>query len=226
MGRRKKIYSRTTNGCLSVALLLLISGSGWSAPFKLGTITQAQGEITHLDFTPPEHKLTHVKKGSTFFTEGSYLTQDESYLTVQLFEGSWLRLSPGSKISSEYDPEAKQITLHLFTGSIKVLFSIGINHLQVEKLVVKSADALFETVDAKFTVVRSPITDSSSVYVEKGAVLAQHGSQKNAFASTLIHAQETTSLTDRENRFASARKMTEKELKYLHPSQYIKKRPQ
>lgn len=189
----------------------------------MGSVTQAEGEVTFLDFAPPHHKLSKVKENSKFVTDGSYLTKDDSFLTVQFFDGSWLRMSPSSKVSVEFDAVSKAITVHLFTGSIKLLISSSQNDQQVTKLLVKSADALFESAEGKFTVVRNPITDLSSLYVEKGVVLAmQNGLSENKNV-TLVHRQEMTSLKDRDHEFESPRSMTDKEIKFLHPSHYLKK---
>ncbi len=218
---RKKTYTRVAASCL-IGGLLLFPLSGFTAPFNLGQVTQAEGDITFLDFAPPHHKISNVKESTKFITDGSYLTKDDSFLTVQLFDGSWLRLSPRSKVSAEFDPTGKVITLHLFTGSVKLLISSSQNGEAVQKLVVKSADALFEATEGKFSVVRNPITNVSSVYVEKGMVLAmQNGSSQNNEVK-LVHREETTSLKDRDVDFESPRKMTEKEIKFLHPSSYLK----
>lgn len=218
---RTKTYSRVATSCL-IGGLFLLPLTSFSAPFNLGDITQAEGETTFLDFAPPHHRLSEVKTNTKFVTDGSYLTKEDAFLTVQLFDGSWLRLSPRSKISAEFDPTAKIITLHLFTGSVKLLISSSQNGEAVQKLVVKSADAVFEASEGKFSVVRNPITNSSSVYVEKGMVLATHQQNSEQSEVKLVHRQETTSLQDRDTVFEEPRKMTEKEVQYLHPSQYLK----
>lgn len=218
---RKKTYTRVATSCL-IGGLLLFPLAGFTAPFNLGLVTQVQGEITFLDFTPPLHKLSEVKENTKFITDGSYLTKEDAFLTVQLFDGSWLRLSPRSKVSAEFDAVAKVVTLHLFTGSVKALISSSQNGEAVHKLVVKSADAVFEASEGKFSVVRNPITNVSSVYVEKGVVIATHNGTSKIQEGQLIHRLETTSLKDRDLEFDSPRKMTEKESSFLHPSNYLK----
>lgn len=54
--------------------------------------------------------------------------------------------------------------IHLFTGSIKVLFSTNLND---NKFIVKSADTLFETLDAIFSVIRNPVLDLKSLCLKK-----------------------------------------------------------
>lgn len=218
---RKKTLSRIAGRCL-IASTLLLPLSTVAAPFNVGKVTQAEGEVTFLDFAPPHHKLSKVKSQTSFVTDGSYLTKDDAFLTVQFFDGSWLRMSPRSKVSVEFEPVAKVITIHLFTGSIKLLISSSQNDHRVEKLLVKSADALIESSEGKFTVVRNPITDISSVYVEKGMVLAMQNGMSEDKNVTLVHRQETTSLKDRQHEFEAPRKMTDKEVKFLHPSFYLK----
>lgn len=218
---RTKEITRNAGRSL-IAALLLWPVSSLALPFNIGQITQAQGEISFLDFTPPHHRISKVKVRGKFLTDGSYLTKDNSFLTVQFFDGSWMRLSPRSKVSVEFGPDTKTLTVHLFTGSIKVLISTSQNDLKVEKLLIKSADALFESAEGKFTVVRNPVSDLSSVYVEKGMVLAMHNGMSENKNVKLIHQRETTSLKDRSPEFEPARKMTDKEVKFLHPSYYLK----
>jgi hypothetical protein len=191
-------------------------------PYKLGVVTQAEGEISFLEYAPPHHRLKTIKPQQTFLTDGSYLSQDDSFLTVRLFdETSWLRLSPRSKFSAEFRPTNRTLTIYLFTGSIKVLFSSILSQKKIDKVVVKSADGSFESTEGKFTVVRNNIADTSSVYVEKGTVMSSLNNETSQIL-LMVHAQETTSITDRRNEVASPRKMTDKELNFLHPSKYLK----
>lgn len=176
--------------------------------------------MTYLEFSAP-YRLHNLKEEHKFITEGSYLSQEESFLTVQLFEGSWLRLSPRSKISPEFDPKTKTITIHLLTGSVKILFSSILNSHAVEKIVVKSADAQFEVAEGKFTVVRNSLVDLSSVYVEKGAVVASSLFQSAKSETEVVHAGETLSVQDRDTELESPRKMSQKEIEYLHPTKYL-----
>lgn len=218
---RTKTLTRATGRCL-IAFSLLSSLTGFTAVHKLGKITQAEGEITYLNFTPP-HPITNVKVNQQLLTDGSYLTQDESFLTVLLFDGSWLRVSPKSKIAAEFDPNSKTLTIHLFTGSLKALINTNENGKKIEKLIVKSSGATFETVEAKFTVSRNTVSDLSSVYVEKGTVLSTQHLQNNKTDVELVHSRETTTINDLDSDIESPRKMTDKELKFLHPSFYLKK---
>ncbi|MBA2404316.1 MAG: FecR domain-containing protein [Bdellovibrionales bacterium] len=217
---RKKTTSRNAGRCL-IAALLLLPGLSQATAFKVGKVTQAEGKITFLNFTRP-YKAKKVKPQQSLMTEGSYLTQENSFLTVELFEGSWLRLSSRTKISVDYDPTAKIININLLTGSIKVLFSSSLNDKQVDKIIIKSIDAVFESSDGKFSVVRNPVLDLSSVFVEKGTVVAAHSGNRLSRDVRLVHTKETTSLKDRETEFEETRQMTEKEIKFLHPSFYLK----
>jgi hypothetical protein len=204
-----------------IAALLLTPVLVKAEPYKLGVVTQAEGEISFLDFTPPHHRLKTIKAKHTFLTEGSYLTQDDSFLTVRMFdESSWLRLSPRSKLAPEFNPKNKTLIIHLFTGSVKVLFSSTLSQEKITKIVVKSADGSFESSEGKFTVVRNNITDTSRVYVEKGTVVSSFNSDSSQDLE-IVHAQETTTITDRQSEVPSPRKMTEKELRFLHPSKYL-----
>lgn len=215
---RKKTCSRVAASCLiSFIFSLPLSAT----THRLGKITQAEGEITFLNFTP-RLPVKEVKKSEQLLTGGSYLTQDSSYFTVHLFDGSWIRVSPRSKIFAEFDPQDKVITIHLLTGSIKALFSSELNQKKLSKFIIKSADTTFETVDAKYTVSRNPLTDTSSVSVEKGTVIATQTVRDERKDMEIIHARETTSIQDRHQDIPSPREMSDKEMKFLHPSFYLK----
>lgn len=190
--------------------------------FNLGQITQAEGEISFLNYAPP-HSLVQVIQKQQLLTDGSYLTQEYSFMTANFFENSWLRISPKSKFSLEFQAHSKTILIHLYTGSIKVLFSTHLNNNKVHKLIVKSADTLFETVDAKFTVVRSPVLDTNSVYVEKGTVIATQYVQNQKKDMEIVHTREMVTVKDNENDIESPSEISKKQLKFLHPSQYLKR---
>lgn len=219
---RTKTYTRIASSCLISGLILFSFTSFAASPFNLGKITQAEGEITFLNFIPP-HKLETVKKDQNLQSEGSYLTQDDAFMTVQLFDGSWLRLSPNSKISMEYEPTAKVMTVHLITGSLKTLFSNKINEGAVDKIIIKSTDGTFESVDGKFSVVRNPVTDMSSVYVEKGTVVVMQNDPIEMKQAVLVHTKEMAFVKYREAVIETPRHMTDEEMKFLHPSKYLKK---
>lgn len=218
---RTKTLARATGRCL-IALSFTLSLSLQAAGHKLGRITQIDGEVTYLNFMPP-HALKQVKMKNHLLDDGSYLTQDNSFFTVKLFDGSWLRVSPKSKISAEFEPATKTLTIHLFTGSLKALFSSELNGKKLEKLIVKSASSTFETVDGKFTVSRNTVNDVSNVYVEKGTVIATQYVHNERKDSEIVHTRETTTISDRDLDVESPRSMTDKEIKYLHPSFYLKK---
>ena len=188
----------------------------------MGTITQSEGEITFLNYAPP-HALNKVQKDQMLLADGSYLTQDSSFMTVKFFDDSWLRVSPMSKFSVEYQPHSSIILIHLYTGSVKILFSTQLNKNKVQKFIVKSADTLFETVDGKFSVIRSPIFDTNSVYVEKGTVVTTQHVLNKRKDMEIVHTGEMLSVKDNESDIKSPTKMSEKELKFLHSAQYLKK---
>jgi len=198
-------------------MLPLFSQAG---TFNLGTITQAEGEITFLNFAPP-HQVKQVKVQEILQTDGSYLTQDTSFMTVELFDGSWLRVSPKSKFTLEYLASSKTILVHLFSGSVKILFSTHLNKNEAQKIIVKSADTLFESVEGKFTISRNIVSDISNVYVEKGTVIATKYVHNERKDSEIIHARETASIKDIDTNIESPSRMTDKEIKFLHPSSYL-----
>ena len=189
--------------------------------FNIGNITQAEGESTFFHYLPPQ-RLIQVKKDQNVRMGGSYLTQDSSFITIKFFDGSWLRISPKSKISIEYLPESKQILIHLFTGSVKTLFSRKLSQGGILKFVVKSADTFFETVGAKFSVVRNAVSNTNSIYVEKGSVIIIQNVANERKDMEIVHRNEMTSVKDNEHDIMSPRKMSEGEVKFLHPSKYLK----
>ncbi len=180
-----------------------------------------QGETTSFSYLPPQI-VKNVSKNDTISNLGSYLTKSDSFLTVQLFDGSWLRVDPESKFALDYDPTKREIEIHLLKGSLKSLFSTSLNKGKVQKLIVKSGDAIFETTNGKFSVIRNSLSDSSTLYVEKGLVMAiqtQRGEKKDM---ELVHAQETVSVKDRQMDIAPAHLLTEKEMSYLKSNSHLK----
>jgi hypothetical protein len=143
-------------------------------------------------------------------------------MTIKFFDGSWLRVSPKSKFTVEYQPQASIILVHLYTGSIKILFSNHLNKNKVQKIIVKTTDTLFETVDGKFSVIRSPVLDMNSVYVEKGTVLTTQHVLNKRKDMEIVHTGEMVSVKDNESDIESPTKMSEKEMKFLHSSKYLK----
>ena len=191
---RTKTNTRNVICCL-IAVLSLCAPKAMSAGHQLGLITQLDGKITYLNFFKIK-TLTTVKEKDHLQTDGSYLTHDNAFFNVHLFDGSWLRLNPKSKISLEFDLETKTLTIFLLTGST------------------------FETVDAKFAVTRNLLTDQSAVYVEKGTVIATQYLQYQKQDMELVHASEKTTIHDRGNNVESPRKMSDKEIHFLNPKNY------
>ena len=206
--------------CSLITALLLFAPKAMSSSHKLGLITQTEGEITYLDFLK-DKTVAIVKEKDQLQTEGSYLTHENAFFNVHLFDGSWLRLNPKSKISLEFHPETKTLTILLLTGSMKMLLDIDRKEKQLEKVIVQSAGATFETVGAKFTVTRNLLTDQSNVYVEKGTVIATQYVQYQKQDMELVHAREKTTINDRENDVESPRKMSDKEIHFLNPKNYL-----
>lgn len=179
------------------------------------------GQTTRFSYLPPQI-VKEVKKNTTILNLGSYLTQPDSFLTIQLFDGSWLRVGPESKFSIDFDPTKNEMEIYLFKGSLKGLFSTTLNKGKVQKLIVRSGDAVFETTNGKFSVVRNSLSDSTNLYVEKGLVHAlqtQRGEKKDM---ELVHAQETVSVKDRELDIHPAHTLTEKEMSYLKSNSHLK----
>lgn len=218
MDKFKNKYSKS---CGLIFLLLSTYSFAQEVPKSLGTVTQVHGEVTYLPFNLPTQKKI-IKQNDTVLPNGSYLSYEDSFLTVKLFEGNYLRLSPKSKFSLEFDPKEKNFTLHLFTGSVKVLFSQKLNQGLTQKFIIKSGDSEIEASDAKFTVVRNPVMDSISCYVEKGMAIVSQYQLTEKKDSEYVHAMEMISTQDRNPEIAPAQKMKEKELRFLHSSFYLK----
>jgi ferric-dicitrate binding protein FerR (iron transport regulator) len=216
---RTKTLTRNAICCL-ITSLLLFAPKAMSAGHQLGIINQIEGEITYLDYVKVK-TVTKVKEKDQLQTDGSYLTHNDAYFNVHLFDGSWLRLNPKSKISLEFYPETKTLTIFLLTGSMKILLDIDRKEKKLEKVIVQSAGATFETVGAKFTVTRNLLMDQSSVYVEKGTVVATQYVQYQKQDMELVHAKEKTTINDREKDVESPRKMTDKEIHFLNPKNYL-----
>ena len=216
---RTKTLTRNAICCL-ITSLLLFAPKAIGADHQLGIIKQIEGEITYLDYVKVK-TVSKVKEKDQLQTDGSYLTHNDAYFNVHLFDGSWLRLNPKSKISLEFYPETKTLTIFLLTGSMKILLDIDRKEKKLEKVIVQSAGATFETVGAKFTVTRNLLMDQSSVYVEKGTVVATQYVQYQKQDMELVHAKEKTTINDREKDVESPRKMTDKEIHFLNPKNYL-----
>jgi hypothetical protein len=215
MARQQKI-SFTIAGCLIFGFNLARA----QGDFQLGKITQSSGTVTFLEFTPP-HKLSEITTDALLSGSGSYLTQETAYFTAKLFDGSWIRVSPKTKFALEFDPEKKNLTLNLFSGSVKVLFAHILNNKQVTTFTIRSADAVFETSEAKFTVVRNILTTESTLFVEKGVVTARLSELKEGKDSVIVHTREMTSLRDRTLDFHTPKQMGDREMKFLNSAFYL-----
>lgn len=187
---------------------------------SLGTVTQSHGTVTFLSYTPP-NIVQNVKVKDDLFSEGSYLTRDDSFLTAKSIYGQWLRVSPKSKIYLSLDHENKSITLHLLSGSVKVLSSEKLNSQNPYKLIVKSGNTFFESTEGKFSIVRYLALNSVVAYVEKGVVTTYREGQKDINLHYL-HALETITIEDKISPISSPRKMTKKEIKFISKARYLK----
>jgi hypothetical protein len=204
-------------------LWLLLSSLAWGEDLthhQLGKITQMSGEVTFYPYLPPR-EVNHLDLTHNLREGGSYLTHPEAYFTAKLFDGSWLRVSPGSKFAVEFNPTQKELIFNLYSGSLKVLFSPKLNKGELQKIIINSGDGRFETSEGKFSVFRNILENACHVYVEKGLVFAARQNQEDK-NHKLVHTQETVSIKDREDLIEPARQITEKELRFLHSAFYLK----
>ena len=220
MDRRSK-QRKFLSSCLTL-IILSFSTEALSQIFEVGVITQLEGEVSFLEFAPP-HKINQNKVQDKLLTGGSYLAKDDSYITVKIFDESYLRLNPKSKISLEYSPDAKELKIFLFNGSLKAILGQSPKS-RLEKMIIHAGGSQFESTAAKFTVSRNPIKDSSSVYVEKGVVIAHLFQRDQKKDSEIIYQNETTTVIDTDSEISESRNMKEKEIKFLHPSKYLPKK--
>lgn len=213
MDRRASIF-RTAISCL------IISGaqSIFAQAFNLAEISQIKGEVTSLEFSAPHTKI-ELSKNSVIKTESSILSHDNSFYTAKLFDGSWVRVSPKTKLSFNFYPQEKVIEINLYSGSVKILFSTNLNNHKVEKIIINSADLKIESVDGKFSIIRNNLINESSVYVEKGLVIGSSVQTPNKQA--ILHAREKLVIQDREKRLPETERITEKEMKYIHSRFYL-----
>lgn len=218
---RRKTLSRTWTCCLALTGLFLISSTiSYAEEYNLGNVFQAKGEMSFLEFAAP-NKLTMLKVSDKVRTGGSYLTRDYSNATFKLVGDTWLRASVRTKFYFEFEPNQKVLTINLQSGSVKVLFSSFLSKQQINKIIINSADAVFESVEGKFSVVRNNLTDESSVYVEKGMVNASLIERGGPRPAVPVHKHETTSIKDHDQFVASPSVMTNKELRFLKSAFYI-----
>ncbi|MGE3611375.1 MAG: FecR domain-containing protein [Bacteriovoracaceae bacterium] len=212
---------KISKSCGLILLCLCFKVSAQNLGAKLGAVTQLHGEVTFFPFHLP-NKLKHLQVNDILNEKGSYLTYEDSFMTVKLFDGSFLRLSPKSKFSLEFNASQKIYTLHLFTGSIKILFSQKLSAGKAEKLIVKSGDTEIETTEGKFSVVANPVMDLVNCYVEKGLVSVISLSQGERKDFAYVHRNETVSVEESNHDVSVPRKISDKELQFLHGSSYLK----
>lgn len=202
-------------------LILLVSNPKASiSETSIGEITQSSGTVTFLSFTPP-NRVKEVKVKDALYPEGSYLTQANAILTAKMLDGSWIRLSPKSKMAMAIDHTNKSITIHLFTGSLKALVSKNISPESPYKLIVKSGDTYLESSEAKFSVVRHPFFNDIKAYVEKGVVTAyRERSGKSDFQH--VHTLESLTIDERSADLPHPRKLGGKEIRFIKKANYLK----
>ena len=205
-----------------ILFYLLLISSAFAESFNqhdLGVITHIKGVATFLPFQGLR-AVTPLSQKSILREGGSYLSHEKSFFTVQLFDGTWLKVSPLSKFSLEMNSELKEIHLNLYSGSVKVLFSGNISQSKMQKFIISTGDGRFETSEAKFSVFRNILESTGYIYVEKGLVRVSRN-QLRTSGSELVHAQEMTSLKDRDTTIESPRKISENQMKFLNSSFYL-----
>ncbi len=213
---RTKTVTRIAVGCLA----LLLQSPSFANDFRLGELTQSKGEISYLGFASP-HTVLEVKKGDVLKTEGSYFTKEQGHFTAKLFDGSWLRVSPRTKISLGFNAQERILELTVFVGSVKVLFSSATNQNKVAKIIVRHADTFFESTEGKFSVVRNPLTSETSVFVEKGLVTGYFDFPGENKDKVVVHTKEMSSVKDRTWDFDEPKSISENQLKFLNSTFYL-----
>jgi len=200
----------------------LLSTNLWAQEFiqhQLGVWTQVEGDSTFLVYRSGVKNPDLIKPQDKIFTEGSYLSNDEGFMTGKLFEQCWVRLGPKAKIAFEFDPQTKFLYLKVFTGSVKVLFDKQWANGKAEKLILQAADHQIEVEAGKFIFDRKPFFHENSIYVEKGLVGITDEAQGQI---SFIHQNEKISFNDKTNIRSEITKMSEKELKEFASNSYIK----
>jgi ferric-dicitrate binding protein FerR (iron transport regulator) len=204
-----------------IALGCLVSGLSFALELpspSLGELTQVHGMVTYVPYRGPL-KLIEVKEKDKLLSSGSYLTRDDAFMTIKLFDGSFLRMSPKTKFSIEIDYPQKIATIHLFTGSMKVLISQRLNQSKIEKFLIKSGDGLIEASEAKFSVIRNLMDRTISIFTEKGLVTARLASNDSF---QLVHNMESILIEEKSHSISSPEKISKKHLKYIHGAFYLK----
>ncbi len=212
----------------SKKLSILILASCLSTPVlaqnfiqhKLGSWTQVQGHSSFMLYKAGVRKPVDITVGNQILTEGSYLSNEEGQMTGKLFENCWVRLGPQTKIVFNFSPEEKILYLRVFTGSVKILFNKEWSKSKVDKLIVEAGDKQLETESGKFVFIRRPFFNENNLYVEKGLVSLVH---ENRMHSQLIHRDEKLSFNDKTKISTEVVKMTDKEVKEITSSEYLRR---
>ncbi len=201
------------------SLGLFFSVSSYSSPVSyqnVGQITQLYGTVTFLDYRSGQ-KVETVTNAHKIRTEGSYLIHEESFLTVKIIGGNWLRMSPKSKFALEYDPKNKTLSVFLFSGSIKALISNELNGNSLERLIIKGGNLEATAYEAKFTISRTPFMDIMSVTVEKGMVTVIKGDEVE-----YLHSNERITLNEKSIKMEKVEKISPQNIKQAKGKFYLK----
>ncbi len=216
MARRKE-FSKILKSSLIICWLW-VHPQARAQSYRIGQITQLEGQVSFYDYF--KKQIIPLKIGDEIFTTGSYLVVDHSFMTVKVVGRNYVRLNPKSKMSLEYDPETKTLKILLLAGSVKAL-KFKSKDAAIDKIFIQSGASTFETTEGKFSVHRNLLEDSSSVYVEKGIIIAGQTINQLKTDMEIVHHGETLTVNDRQTDINSPRKMKDKEIKFLHPSFYL-----
>lgn len=207
-------------GCLSFSL----GASALLPPaLKIGSVLQVKGEVKLVPYAPSA-PTPLVKEKDVLQTNGTYATDEKGLLVAKLFEGTSLRLSPDSRLALEVNVPEKILTVFLFDGSLKISFSNKANRGAIAKVVVKSADMILESAEAKLSIVRNPLFETIAVYMEKGAATVTRNIGQGTPLQH-VHADEMLWIELKKHEMPSPQRISRKELKFLKGEGKKKKSP-
>ena len=190
-----------------------------SIQHELGQWTQIEGSSSFLEYKVGIRNPVGVKLQDKIKTEGSYLSNEDGFMTGKFFDNCWIRLGPKTKIVFTLSQADKTLHLKVFTGSVKVLFNREWTKGKAEKLVLESGDKQMETESGKFVFIRKPFFNENNLYVEKGLVSLVH---ENNLQTQLIHQNEKTSFNDKTRLSTEVAKMNEREREEISKELYLK----
>jgi hypothetical protein len=148
-----------------IFFILLVSNISLLSANELGTIISVQGKATKIDLK--NKSPIKIEKDQQISNESSLLTFPKALLTIQLFDGSFIRLAEDSKVLIRFEKDQKKWIIYLDTGMAKFFFNKGND---AEMILIKTQNGEIQATSSKFVVSYNSLLHITSVLSEKGKI--------------------------------------------------------